>query len=179
MLHLRLVPDDGFAERKSGVYLGDEVDKEFDGLLDRLNAPRWLYTINDSSCYGGFGEEPSGKIMHSITEQEPIQGWRYHEAHLGFGLNLTQKGEQFLEGVKEIIRKNREYAHLANNYPRHQKGVDILRPNEFHFGIMPMNGKRVEELPITIDFSSREEAEHLVGIRDKIWQEVVELISSY
>lgn len=169
MPHLELVRDEEFLERKAQTVLGNP-DKEFGDLLLKLNGFEWLYTINDSTCYGAF-DYVGGEGIHQVPEQEPSRGWKFSEGTLGFGLDFCTNSEVFLEYVERIIQRNREITHLDDSY--HGKK---LRPNEFHFGILPMNGLSIDELPLQIDLPSRDVAEAIRKRRDQVWNEWREMV---
>jgi len=175
MLHLELVEDNGFQQRKKTKRLDECMDPNFEGLIHRMFELSFLYTFE--SCYGVFdGLEEDRSKRHMLRDQRtPVH---YLEGFTNFGLDVTHKARQFLEGLKKIIRANRQNTHLADSYPYHH-GNTYFKPNEFHFGVMPMNGKDVRQLDEGVHFGSWQEAKDFEVVRDKIWRELGELVRGY
>ena len=118
-----------------------------------------------------FNPSAYGYERHVLPESPVFLG--YGEGYLNFGLDLSEQSKQFLEGVKSIIRKYRQTTHLADSY-LHDSGISDLEPNEFHFGILPSNGKGD-----WADFSSLKEAKEFEIIRNRVWQELDQLVRGH
>ncbi len=173
MLHLKLVEDSGFRDRKPTYSLDTPtLDPNFDGLLHRFFEFPFAYTFE--SCYGIFNRRTEGRERHVLGYEDSWKGI-YEEGFVNFGLDTTPEAREFFERLKSIIRANRKYTHLAHSYPLHYDGGN-LKPNEFHFGVMPSNGiPQIDGARI----KSWEKAKEFEVIRNRIWKELDQLIRGY
>lgn len=164
MLHLQIVQDGGFTQRKLSRQLDNFIDSEFGDLLVRLNQLSFLYTFE--SCWG------HNQFYGDMEVYSCLEGF------MNFGLEANEQGREFLEKVKGVIHGNRDFTHLADSYPFHRTNSHF-KPNEFHFGLMPMNGLSVQELNEGARFSSESEASSFIKRKKQIWNEWVEIVNSY
>ena len=164
MLHLRTVPNEEFAQRKSATHLDNFIDPEFGEFMVLLNRLPFLYTFE--SCYG------HGRYYTDLRVYSFLEGF------VNFGLDANERAADFLERVKNVIQDYRQATHLAQSYPFHH-GDTYFKPNEFHFGILPMNGLSVEQLSEGAKLASKEASEAFLGTRDQIWGRWRKIVSAF
>ena len=160
----------GFKERKTKNRLYGGGDKEFGDMLVELDKLSYLYIIE--SCYGKFISNRSGE--HRIISKFKVPLF-YHEAFLDFGVNTTPQSYDFLSKVEDIVNNNEGYASLRNSHPSPVK-KRFMGPNEFHFRILPESLEDVLLVHDSCYFTDLGIAKEFEKIRDKIWQEWVDLI---
>lgn len=180
MLHLQIVQDDGFQERKSSRISEGRIEERIDdGLLELLEGIMELpFAYPWDSCYGVFNILAANHQDRHILPREKKEGLMIcGEAYLNFGLECSDQGRDFLDSIKGLIRRYRQYSHLADSDAYHGKGGN-MQPNEFHVGVFPSNGRPVQELGEEIEFQSWEEARDFEIIRTRFWNDFNQLVKS-